>query len=104
MLAVNLLELLDRFSGVLFLVEEIEALVVEPVRRLIWRRVIFLGEEIETAAGAKACRQKPDGQCASNASPLPACRHSYISGACAHDILGRQRLEHEVIHAKVLPR
>jgi hypothetical protein len=53
MLTVDFLEFLDRFLRILLLVEEIESLIVEPVGGLIRRRVIFLGEKIEAAAGAE---------------------------------------------------
>ena len=56
MLTVDFLEFLDRFLGILLLVEEIESLIVEPVGGRIRRRVIFLAEKIEAAAGAEGTR------------------------------------------------
>ena len=54
MLTINFLELFDRFLRILFGVEEIESLVVEPVSRQIRRRVVFLGEKIDATAGTEA--------------------------------------------------
>jgi hypothetical protein len=56
MLTVDFLEFLDRFPGVLLLVEEIESLIVEPVGGRIRRRVVFLAEKIEAAASAEGTR------------------------------------------------
>src|SRR4029077_4864296 len=53
MLPINLLELLCRFFRILFLIEEIETLIVELVRGLVGSHGIF----VEQAAGAEHCRQ-----------------------------------------------
>ena len=62
MLAVDFLELLDRVLGVLLRVEKVEALVVEPVGRLVGRRVVLFAENVEAAAGAEARGHRSDSQ------------------------------------------
>ena len=89
MLAVDFLEFLDRLLGILLCVEEIEALVVEPVGRLVGRRVVLFGEQIEAAAGAEAHRQHRNSQNARKARPAPTFgRRGHACDAHGHDILG----------------
>jgi hypothetical protein len=57
MLAINLLELFNRFPWILLGVEQIESLIVEPVGGLIRKRLLFLAEKIEAAARTEATRE-----------------------------------------------
>src|SRR6185437_13135996 len=90
MLSVDFLEFLDRFPRILLCVEEIEALVVEPVSGLIRRRVILFRKKIKAAAGRDTSGQEGDHQDARQAHPA----HSFwLRGhACAvprrRDIIG----------------
>src|SRR5262245_63542367 len=69
MLTIDFLEFLDRLLGILLRVEEIEALVVEPVGGCIRGHVLLLGEHVETAAGGKAAYQKSDRANTGNRHP-----------------------------------
>jgi hypothetical protein len=91
-LTIDFLEFLDRLLGIGLRVEKIEPLVVEPVGGLIGGRVVLLGEKIETTAGSKAARQESD---------RAYTRHRHPSAV--HNS-GYESLEHERIHAKLLPR
>ncbi|MGC1683976.1 MAG: hypothetical protein WA760_21885, partial [Pseudolabrys sp.] len=64
-------------------------------------RVVFFGEKIETAAGAKAARQKNDR--ASTGDRHPSATFRRQSRGSGHNP-GCDSPEHEHIHAKLLPR
>jgi hypothetical protein len=101
MLTIDFLEFLDCLLGILLRVEKIETLVVEPVGGLIGGRVILLGEHIEAAAGAKDARQKSDRANTGNRHPSATLRRL---GRAFGNYSGHESLEHERIHAKLLPR
>ncbi len=89
-LAVDLLELLRRGRRVVLGVEEIEALVVEPVGGFVGRRVV-LAEKIEAAAGAQARRQQHHGQRAHEpASGASGQRHRRV--VAGRDFVGMEFL------------
>src|SRR5262249_49096467 len=97
-LAVDFLEFLDRLFGILLRVEKIKTLVVKPVGGRIRGDIVLLREHVETAAGAEAARQKSDRANTGNRHPSATQRR-----APGHSS-AYESLEHERIHAKLLPR
>ena len=101
MLTIDFLEFLDRLLGVLLGVEKVKTLVVEPVGGLIRGDVVLLREHIETAAGAEAARQESNRANTRNRHPSATFQRN--GHAFGHNP-GYESLEHERIHAKLLPR